>query len=83
MLTDTEKQKIRDNFWDECLVKQPSDLQIADYWLQILDKAIKDKLEAVESEIKENCVYHQADYRGEPMDFISKVDVLDIINKHK
>jgi hypothetical protein len=64
-MNDTEKQKIR-NDWHEkakeitqLVFSNPTqDIEpiISDYWLSILDKTIKSKLEAVEEEIAElNC----------------------------
>jgi hypothetical protein len=58
----------------------PAKQVIADYWLSILDKAIKDKLEAVEEDCKKAIEYPDGKMDGAWV-YIGKIK--DIINKHK
>ncbi len=104
-MTQEEKQKIREEFISKFTVwndryryatlagkeEYPTPDAIADYWLQILDKAIKDKLEAVANEIElkrrkhyneqQPFLKHRNDYNDAYSQII--IDVLEIINKHK
>lgn len=94
-MTQEEKQKIMKDFYkyfeeesqhlDQRYLTPDTRSIIKDYWLSILDKAIKDKLEAVEKDIKDR-LYEQARassdlYRTE---YDEALDIVaTIINKHK
>lgn len=87
---DTEKQKIREEYYSwfkDDTEYTANDKEIADYWLQILDKVIKSKLEAVEEEIEELGDLWKLDKSiseqggGYPVKVTA--DILNIINKHK
>jgi hypothetical protein len=90
-MNDTEKQKIREewnetqftnNIWANKDVVDVEQDNICDYWLSILDKTIKSKLEAVEGEI--NHIAHFSKLAGSRYDgYVDCKEVLEIINKHK
>ncbi len=100
-MNDTEKQKIRSEFGKFCNTDNfsapPYETDtIADYWLSILDKTIKSKLEAVEGEIKyasECDKLDEVDERARITNLLNEnmvvgyncavEDFKKIINKHK
>ena len=81
-MNDTEKQKIKEDFEKEFedthyrgAVTRGA---MSDYWLSILDKTIKSKLEAVEGAVKE--IQNKDILAGR---YNACNEVLEIINKHK
>jgi hypothetical protein len=101
-VTDTEKQKIREE-WEKKLYTKDGNTQtlwlpnaddIADYWLSIIDKTIKSKLEAVEGALDRHCNwtptegYGSEEEKGYQKGLIAEAkllrsEILEIINKHK
>ena len=87
-ITDTEKQKIReeylskyyDNEFDSGALEMPDpDLQ-ADYWLSILDKTIKSKLESVEGDLEKEIEFPNGKMDGA---WVYIVNINEILNKLK
>jgi len=90
MLTDIEKQKIREEFkkkefrqfdtYNNEYKELDCEDEIADYWLSILDKTIKSKLEAVKRDLIEQAEpYDDAKWHNK----LSIETIKTIINKHK
>jgi hypothetical protein len=98
-MNDTEKQKIRVDFIlfiDDMVAKETKlDINnICDYWLSIIDKTIKSKLEAVEGALDRHCNwtptegYGSEEEKGYQKGLIAEAkllrsEILEIINKHK
>jgi len=95
-MTQEEKQKIKEDFEKrfpntESEVKNYGEFCALRSWLlDTVDKAIKDKLEAVEEAVKEMKVGHEVHLVQSETDKdqelgynIAISDVLEIINKHK
>jgi len=93
VMTQEQKQKIMKDFYkyfeeesqhlEQRYLTPDTHSIIKDYWFSILDKAIKDKLEAVEWAVKEVSLGEIPNYEERGSHFGYDEDVLAIINKHK
>lgn len=84
-MNDTEKQKISNEF-EKWYFENLDNLTVyehTDYWLSILDKTIKSKLEAVEGAVKEVSLGEIPNYEEVGSHFGYDEDIIEIINKHK
>jgi len=89
-MTQEEKQEIMKDFYkyfeeysqhlEQRYLTPDTRSIIKDYWFSILDKAIKDKLEAVEEDCGGEIEYPDGKMNGAWV-YIGKIK--DIINKHK
>ena len=96
-MNDTEKQKIREEFYEFAnprvkgaegisqFYPKKYNKEISDYWLSILDKTIKSKLEAVKGAIENHPnPYRTAESINDFQIYVkAKNDCIEIINKHK